>query len=96
MSLFYATHFEIDGTIQCCTGRKSVHPQKTTNPLAVDCGCCQRTRAYKAARKAAIEAREAHRAEMVSAGFDPDKPVADMTPEEIQAFVAWRKARKTT
>lgn len=90
------THYESNGRIVCGTGRRSVRPRTTTSPFAVDCDCCRRTRVFKAAHKASVEKREAHRRDLSTAGFDPDMPVADMTPEQVQAFIEWRKARKAS
>lgn len=91
-----ARHYESNGRIVCGTGRRSVRPRTTTNPFYVDCEQCRRTRLFRAARDAKRAAEEAKAARLRAAGFDPDMPVCDMTPEQVQAFIAWRKERRAS
>ena len=41
-----------------------------------------------------VARRQAHEARLRSAGFDPNKPVAQMTPAEVEAFIAYQDSRK--
>lgn len=38
--------------------------------------------------------QEAKEHELREAGFDPKKPIADMTEAEIEAYLTWKKAQK--
>lgn len=40
------------------------------------------------------KARNEHHAALESAGFDPNKKLSEMTPEEILAFVAWNDSKE--
>ena len=39
----------------------------------------------------AVAQRAAHSQAIEAAGFDPDKPLSQMTPEEVAAFIAWNE-----
>ena len=46
------------------------------------------------ARLTQARARDAARVQRIKAGgFDPEKPISEMTSAEIEAFIAWRDAQ---
>jgi len=88
---FNARHFQAGDGWSCgrhrrVQGRKST--DATTDPVMVNCFLCHRTRAYKAAAAKVAMEEEARHTSLRQAGLDPAKPVAEMTPEEILAYMA--------
>lgn len=87
------------GDFQCgghtrTKARPEDHSDTTTDPWLVDCHRCQASPVVKAASKAKREHQQARENEVREQGFDPNKPVGDMTPEEVQAFIAWLDSKK--
>jgi len=97
-----STHFLKAGTkkdFQCGShvrtlGRPVDGSDVRSDPWLVDCGRCRSSKAWKDANQAKIDAiRERHEL-AESGGFDPDKPLSEMSKEEVLAFIAWRDSQK--
>ncbi len=93
-----ATHYRKNeaGDFQCgghvrTKARPEDHSDTTTDPWLVTCARCEGSPVVKAASKAKGARKQAHRVQVTQGGFDPEKPLSEMTREEVMAFIAWRE-----
>lgn len=74
--------------------RPSDHSDCTDDPFIVDCARCMASPAYKKALAEKRARKAAHHSALREGGFDPNKKLSEMTPEEVEAFIAWTHAKK--
>ena len=60
----------------------------------MNCYLCHRTAGYKSALAAEVARVETINSQARALGLDPEKPLAQWTPEEVDRWVAFRDADK--
>lgn len=70
-------------------GRYATQLKTSHDVFAVDCLRCMSNSDFKQKLDASIKMRNAVRDELQEAGFDPDKPISEMSREEVIAYSEW-------